>query len=60
MITDQEKKVVDHLVDAWNAFLKLPEGHGEDVAYFRTAINQAQLIIAGRVGIRVDPEYWIG
>jgi len=52
MITQDEHKVINHLVDAWNAFLKLPVDHPDSVPDFRHAIHAAQREILSRVGRR--------
>lgn len=52
MITKAEEDVIGHLVDAWNAFLKLPVEHPDDTTEFRHAIHAAQREILSRSGRR--------
>lgn len=51
-LTANERAVVEHLVAAWNAFLKLPQEHGDDTLEFRLAIHSAQEKILARPGRR--------
>jgi hypothetical protein len=41
-LSADEKTVIDCLVLAWNAFLKLPVEHDDDVAEFRSSIHRLQ------------------
>ncbi len=47
-MTEQEKKVVLLLADAWNAFIELPVEHPDDQNDFRGAIHHAQNIVFSR------------
>ena len=47
-LTADERRVVDCLADAWNAFLDLPSEHPDDLGEFRFAIHAAQRIILSR------------
>jgi hypothetical protein len=50
-LNPDEDKVIYLLADAWNAFLKLPELHPDDIPDFRKCINDAQRIIQSRPAI---------
>lgn len=43
-----EKRVVDMLADAWNAFCELPEEHPCDAREFCSAIHVAQSLVLMR------------
>jgi len=58
MLTEQEKKVLTHLADAWNDFCKLENMAEGDGNAFMNAIHEAQARIALRVARRVNPEFW--
>ena len=48
-LTEQEGKVMDALVSAWNQFTKLEVQHPSDVPDFANAIHQCQQILGMRV-----------
>lgn len=52
-MTNDERTVIYHLVDTWNAFLKLPVVHADDATEFRQLIHAAQDKIFSRSGRRV-------
>lgn len=52
MLKPQEAAVAHALADAWNAFLKLPVEHNDDIDEFRRAIHAAQNIVLSRPGRR--------
>lgn len=56
--TKNETAVLGHLVNAWNAFVKLPSQHPDEQCEFRTAMNALQGIIGMRLRRRVAPEVW--
>lgn len=58
MTTDAEKRVVDHLAEAWNEFLRLPLQHPSEREEFIRGIHVCQHIVACRVAQRADPETW--
>lgn len=58
MTTEAEKRVIQHLVNAWNEFRSLDEKHPDDMDEFRYSIHALQNIIAWRVARRADPETW--
>ncbi len=41
-LTPAERRVVDRLVEAWNAFVELPREHNDDVTEFRHGIHRLQ------------------
>ena len=47
-MTDEERIVMDKLVEAWNAFLDLPVEHPDDTPEFRHAFHRLQLLILAR------------
>lgn len=51
-MTKDEMRALDLLADAWNAFLKLPIQHADDVPDMRGAIHAAQRIIMFRPAYR--------
>ena len=56
--TAQESNVLDHLRNAWEAFLILDTEHPDEQNEFRYAIHLAQQIIATRLARRADPNMW--
>ena len=48
LLTEEERRVVDTLAEAWNAFLELKPVHPDDNQEFRQAIHAAQNIIMAR------------
>jgi len=56
--TVAERKVLDHLVAAWNAFVELGTVDADDVNDFRKSINDAERIIASNIAGRVEPGVW--
>jgi hypothetical protein len=47
-VTSGERKVLDALVAAWNAFVELPSEHGDDTPDFRCGIHALQRQIMSR------------
>ncbi|WPE19856.1 hypothetical protein [Shinella zoogloeoides] len=47
-LTPQEQEVMDGLVATWNAFLRLPIHHSDDVSEFRHGIHRLQEKILAR------------
>lgn len=58
-LTDQEKKILEHLVAAWNLFLELGDKCPEDNKEFGRDIDGAELKIAYRVARRIDKDVWV-
>lgn len=52
MLTEQERTVVNKLVEVWNEYVKLPREHPDDDDEFRGSIHRAQLQILARPGRR--------
>ncbi|KLU66746.1 hypothetical protein DEAC_c14140 [Desulfosporosinus acididurans] len=57
-LTDQEGKVMDALITAWNEFAKLKVQHPSDVLDFLSCIHQCQQIIGMRILQRDYPQGW--
>lgn len=58
-LTPEEIVVVEHLVAAWNAFVKMDSViTTEEQQRFRDAIHQAQQVFADRALHRAYPGYW--
>lgn len=55
-VATEEKAVLDHIVAAWDLFLRLPGKHPNDDEDFSKAVSQLQMIMAFRVAARVAPE----
>ena len=50
--TDGERRVMDHLVVAWNLYVGLPRDHPDDVPDFKDAIHTCQRIVLANVALR--------
>jgi hypothetical protein len=58
-LTAEERAVVERLVDAWNAFMKMESAiTTEEQQRFRDAIHLAQQVFADRALHRAYPGYW--
>lgn len=57
-LTSKEKEILKHLVEAWQLYVSLDKKHPDDDNEFRTAIHDAQKMMALRVARRVDPTIW--
>lgn len=57
--TPSEDVVMEALVEAWNAFIKLPEQNQSAVKDFEHAIHEAQRVLAMRVMKRNYPDYFV-
>ena len=57
-LTEEEKEVLDHLKNAWNAFMNLDNKHPSDNSEFQRAIHLAQQKIGMRIARRADPDMW--
>lgn len=55
---DDEQKVLDSLVEAWNCFVKLSSTHPDDTDDFRRSIHECQRIMGNRQLRRTDPDRW--
>ncbi len=47
-MTQQEQKVIDKLVEAWNEFIKLAPAHPDDMNDFRYHLHSLQRVIFSR------------
>lgn len=56
-LTEKEQAIMDHLVDAWNEFIKLPVQHPSDISEYRTATHTLEMLLAMRV-VRREYEGW--
>lgn len=57
-LKDDEIFVLNHLCQAWESFIKLDSRLNDDNLEFKTAIHEAQKIIALRVARRANPGIW--
>lgn len=57
-LTPDEELVMDHLIDAWQAYLKLPKQHPNDIQEFAARLHDLQARIAIRIVRRDYPQYW--
>jgi len=57
-LTPREKEVMDHLVDAWNIFIKLNYHSETDVREFQTALHVLQGKLAIRIARREHSDLW--
>lgn len=48
VLTPEERRVLDILADAWNAFITLPLEHESERVDFMNAIHDAQYIVMAR------------
>jgi len=52
-LLESEDVVANHLREAWNAFVKLPVQHDDDVSEFRHAIHSLQYLLGIRAMRRI-------
>ena len=57
-LTPEEQTISDHLVEAWNGFIKLEKQHPNEHSDFADAMNQCQSTLAMRAVRRTWPEGW--
>jgi hypothetical protein len=57
-LTPDERKVIELLAKAWDAYVAMKDKHPCDNAEFCQAIHVCQNLIAYRVARRVDPGDW--
>ncbi len=55
-LTDDEKKVIEHLTDAYNMFVSLPRQHPSDTEDFSRHIHILQRHVMARLARRMHPE----
>lgn len=55
-LTEEEGKIMDSLVLAWNSFLKLERQHPNEVNYFGDGIHMCQHMLMNRILRRDYPE----
>lgn len=54
VLTEEERRVMAALVEAWNAFLALPVQHADDVDEFRHGIHRLQEKVFSRPAIKME------
>ena len=57
-LTVEERKVLCHLVDAWNGFVNMKSKNEDDDEEFRMHLHILQRMIAIRVVRREYPDFW--
>lgn len=57
-VSEQERRVLETLSEAWNLFIEINPVLAEEVDRFSYAIDSAALVVAGLVARRVDPKLW--
>lgn len=57
-LTENEKEILNHLVEAWNLYKNLPKNSINNLNEYLEAIHRCQQLIALRVARRVDPDVW--
>lgn len=57
-LTADERRVLDLLAEAWNAYIKLPLQYSLDRSEFAFYVNGCQGIVGLRVARRADPDVW--
>jgi hypothetical protein len=57
-MTDDEIKCMQHLVDFWNSYLKLPDNIEISTSEINSSVNNILGMLAIRVAKRVNPEIW--
>ena len=57
--SETEKKVMKHLVAAWNTFMELDYQHPQDQPDFCNAIHVCQRILAMRIARKVLPKVYV-
>lgn len=58
-LLDEEQICMNYLIQAWNAFNKLPEQHSSDKTEFINGIHKLQHILGMRILRREHPEFWV-
>jgi hypothetical protein len=57
-LTQEEREILDHLVEAFSKFSALGQKHPSDNSEFQYAIHLAQQKVGMRVARRVNPDFW--
>jgi hypothetical protein len=58
-LTQQEGKVMDALVEAWNEYIKLEKQHPSDIDEFKNGIHKCQHALTIRILRRDYPEGYL-
>lgn len=58
-MTPEEQKISDHIVEAWNGFVKLKQTHPDDLNDFKDAAHTMQRILGTRILRRDYPDFWL-
>lgn len=51
-------KCLNSLIEAWNAFVKIPIDHPDELTDFRRSIHECQRILAMKIARNQHPEAW--
>lgn len=57
-LTDEEGKIMDSLVDAWNKYIELPVQLKCETKEFAEGIAKCQMLLSLRIARRHYPEGW--
>ena len=57
-ISDKEKQISDHLIQAWNLFVSLEQTHPSDIEDFNRGIHLCQYVMGMRLLRREHPEIY--
>lgn len=57
-LTDEEGKVADLLIEAWNRYIKLPKQYPTEIDEFADGIHICQNLLAIRIARRCYPKGW--
>jgi hypothetical protein len=57
-MTEKEKFILKMTADLWNKYQELEPRHPSELRELELYLHQIQLLIAGRVAKRIDPEVW--
>ena len=57
-LTDEEGKIMDLLIEAWDRYIKLPEQHPTEIDEFGQGIHICQNLLAIRIARRCYPKGW--
>lgn len=58
-LSEEELKISEHIVAAWNGFIKLKQTHPNDSMEFHQGIHILQKTLGMRVLRRDYPDFWI-
>jgi len=55
-LTKQEKRILIHLTNAWNEFIKLDTQHPSELTDFADGLHKCQYLIGMRIARRIEPK----